>query len=125
MRSFKAHKRQGRGHTPVFDFSRQSVAVNHYYSTSEALSDRILSEESDRFQKCSTCRRNRCSARLLVGTCTIRYAVGYADLGRSKLRDRQVRCSFSRSKISVLSIDSHNKRGRPPLAVTIDDAPLS
>ena len=22
---------QGRGHTPVFDFSRQSVAVNHYY----------------------------------------------------------------------------------------------
>jgi hypothetical protein len=31
MRSFKAHKRQGRGHTPVFDFSRQSVAVNHYY----------------------------------------------------------------------------------------------
>jgi hypothetical protein len=31
MRSFKAHKRQGRGRTPVFDFSRQSVAVNHYY----------------------------------------------------------------------------------------------
>jgi hypothetical protein len=31
MRSFKAQKRQGRGHTPVFDFSRQSVAVNHYY----------------------------------------------------------------------------------------------
>jgi hypothetical protein len=31
MRSFKAHKRPGRGHTPVFDFSRQSVAVNHYY----------------------------------------------------------------------------------------------
>jgi hypothetical protein len=31
MRSFKAHRRQGQGHTPVFDFSRQSVAVNHYY----------------------------------------------------------------------------------------------
>ena len=31
MRSFKAHKRPGRGRTPVFDFSRQSVAVNHYY----------------------------------------------------------------------------------------------
>jgi hypothetical protein len=31
MRSFKAHKRPGPGHTPVFDFSRQSVAVNHYY----------------------------------------------------------------------------------------------
>src|SRR5262245_32967826 len=31
MRSFKAHKRPGHGHTPVFDFSRQSVAVNHYY----------------------------------------------------------------------------------------------
>src|ERR1700693_525182 len=31
MRSFKAHQRQGHGHTPVFDFSRQSVAVNHYY----------------------------------------------------------------------------------------------
>jgi hypothetical protein len=31
MRSFKAHKRQGRGRTPVFDFSRQSVAVKHYY----------------------------------------------------------------------------------------------
>src|SRR5438874_378088 len=31
MRSFKAQKRQGRGHTPVFDFSRQSVAINHYY----------------------------------------------------------------------------------------------
>jgi hypothetical protein len=31
MRSFKAQKRQGRGHTPVFDFSRQTVAVNHYY----------------------------------------------------------------------------------------------
>ena len=31
MRSFKAHKRQGQGRTPVFDFSRQSVAVNHYY----------------------------------------------------------------------------------------------
>ena len=32
MRSFKAHKRLGRNqHTPVFDFSRQSVAVNHYY----------------------------------------------------------------------------------------------
>src|SRR5947209_4092680 len=31
MRSFKAHKRPGRGHTPVFDFSRQSVGVNHYY----------------------------------------------------------------------------------------------
>jgi hypothetical protein len=29
MRSFKAHKRQGHGRTPVFDFSRQSVAVNH------------------------------------------------------------------------------------------------
>src|SRR3954469_25051808 len=29
MRSFKAHARQGHGHTPVFDFSRQSVAVNH------------------------------------------------------------------------------------------------
>src|SRR4051812_24253011 len=26
MRSFKAHQRRGRGHTPVFDFSRQSVA---------------------------------------------------------------------------------------------------
>src|SRR5437899_1563029 len=31
MRSFKAQKRQGHGRTPVFDFSRQSVAVNHYY----------------------------------------------------------------------------------------------
>jgi len=31
MRSFKAHKRQGHGNTPVFDFSRQSVGVNHYY----------------------------------------------------------------------------------------------
>src|SRR3954469_14615424 len=31
MRSFKAHARQGHGYTPVFDFSRQSVAVNHYY----------------------------------------------------------------------------------------------
>src|SRR5262249_12420326 len=31
VRSFKAHPRPGRGHTPVFDFSRQSVAVNHYY----------------------------------------------------------------------------------------------
>jgi hypothetical protein len=32
MRSFKAHKRLGRNHhTPVFDFSRQSVAVKHYY----------------------------------------------------------------------------------------------
>ncbi len=31
MRSFKAHRRQGHGRTPVFDFSRQSVAVNHYY----------------------------------------------------------------------------------------------
>jgi hypothetical protein len=32
MRSFKAHKRMGRNHhTPVFDFSQQSVAVNHYY----------------------------------------------------------------------------------------------
>jgi hypothetical protein len=30
MRSFRAHKRPGRGHTPVFDFARQSVAVNHY-----------------------------------------------------------------------------------------------
>jgi hypothetical protein len=30
--SFKAHKRIGPNHhTPVFDFSRQSVAVNHYY----------------------------------------------------------------------------------------------
>ena len=29
MRSFKAHQRPGHGHTPVFDFSRQSVAVNH------------------------------------------------------------------------------------------------
>jgi len=32
MRSFKAYKRLGRNHhTPVFDFSRQSVAVKHYY----------------------------------------------------------------------------------------------
>jgi hypothetical protein len=31
MRSFKAHRRQGQGRTPVFDFSRQSVSVNHYY----------------------------------------------------------------------------------------------
>jgi len=31
MRSFKATKRPGRGHSPTFDFSRQSVAVNHYY----------------------------------------------------------------------------------------------
>ncbi len=31
MRSFKAHQRPGQGRTPVFDFSRQSVAVNHYY----------------------------------------------------------------------------------------------
>jgi hypothetical protein len=31
MRSFKAHRRPGHAHTPVFDFSRQSVAVTHYY----------------------------------------------------------------------------------------------
>ncbi len=31
MRSFKGYRRQGQGRTPVFDFSRQSVAVNHYY----------------------------------------------------------------------------------------------
>ena len=31
MRSFKAHARQHPGSTPTFDFSRQSVAVNHYY----------------------------------------------------------------------------------------------
>ena len=31
MRSFKAPRRQGHGQTPVFDFSRQSIAVNHYY----------------------------------------------------------------------------------------------
>ena len=31
MRSFKAQKRPGRGHMPVFEFSRQSVAVKHYY----------------------------------------------------------------------------------------------
>jgi len=31
MRSFKAHKRTGPGTRVTFDFSRQSVAVNHYY----------------------------------------------------------------------------------------------
>jgi hypothetical protein len=31
MRSFKAHKRGGPGSKVSFDFSRQSVAVNHYY----------------------------------------------------------------------------------------------
>lgn len=31
MRSFKARRRQGQGRTTVFDFSPQSVAVNHYY----------------------------------------------------------------------------------------------
>lgn len=31
MRSFKAHKRQGPGTKITFDFSRQAVAVNHYY----------------------------------------------------------------------------------------------
>jgi hypothetical protein len=31
MRSFKAHKRCGPGTKITFDFSRQSVAVNHYY----------------------------------------------------------------------------------------------
>lgn len=31
MRSFKAHKRCGPGTAITFDFSRQSVAVNHYY----------------------------------------------------------------------------------------------
>ena len=31
MRSFKAHKRVGPGTQVSFDFSRQSVAVNHYY----------------------------------------------------------------------------------------------
>jgi hypothetical protein len=31
MRSFKAQKRYGRGKSVTFDFSRQSVAVNHYY----------------------------------------------------------------------------------------------
>jgi hypothetical protein len=31
MRSFKAHKRGGPGTKVTFDFSRQSVAVNHYY----------------------------------------------------------------------------------------------
>jgi hypothetical protein len=31
MRSFKAHKRCGPGNAVTFDFSRQSVAVNHYY----------------------------------------------------------------------------------------------
>lgn len=31
MRSFKAHKRVGPGTKVSFDFSRQSVAVNHYY----------------------------------------------------------------------------------------------
>jgi hypothetical protein len=31
MRSFKAHKRVGPGTRVTFDFSRQSVAVNHYY----------------------------------------------------------------------------------------------
>ena len=31
MRSFKAHKRCGPGKAVTFDFSRQSVAVNHFY----------------------------------------------------------------------------------------------
>lgn len=31
MRAFKAHKLPGRGKAVSFDFSRQSVAVNHYY----------------------------------------------------------------------------------------------
>jgi hypothetical protein len=31
MRSFKAHKRCGPGKAVTFDFSRQSVSVNHYY----------------------------------------------------------------------------------------------
>jgi hypothetical protein len=31
MRSFKAHKRFGPGKAVTFDFSRQSVSVNHYY----------------------------------------------------------------------------------------------
>jgi hypothetical protein len=31
MRAFKAHKLAGRGKAVSFDFSRQSVAVNHYY----------------------------------------------------------------------------------------------
>jgi len=31
MRAFKAHKRTGPGTRVSFDFSRQSVAVNHYY----------------------------------------------------------------------------------------------
>jgi hypothetical protein len=31
MRAFKAHKRSGPGTKVSFDFSRQSVAVNHYY----------------------------------------------------------------------------------------------
>ncbi len=31
MRSFKAHARRGPGAKVTFDFSRQSVAVNHYY----------------------------------------------------------------------------------------------
>ena len=31
MRAFKAHKLSGRGKAVSFDFSRQSVAVNHYY----------------------------------------------------------------------------------------------
>lgn len=31
MRSFKAHKRSGPGKAVTFDFSRQSVAVKHYY----------------------------------------------------------------------------------------------
>jgi hypothetical protein len=31
MRAFKAHKLTGRGKAVSFDFSRQSVAVNHYY----------------------------------------------------------------------------------------------
>jgi hypothetical protein len=31
MRAFKAHKRTGPGTRVTFDFSRQSVAVNHYY----------------------------------------------------------------------------------------------
>jgi hypothetical protein len=31
MRAFKAHKRSDRGPAVTFDFSRQAVAVNHYY----------------------------------------------------------------------------------------------
>jgi hypothetical protein len=31
MRAFKAQKRRGPGKAVSFDFSRQSVAVNHYY----------------------------------------------------------------------------------------------